>query len=71
MAKVLVVLLGGLLLTVVTALFTAVFFYAAWNWGVVPALSFAKEVNLFQAFFLALGVSAIGASFKTSLTVRD
>lgn len=68
--KVLVFLLLGLLLCVVTALLGTLFFYAGWNWGVVPATTVAREVTLSQAFWLSLCISAIGGMFKSSLTLN-
>lgn len=70
MLKVLALVLLSMVLAVVTALVATVFFYAGWNWGVVPAVGFAKEVSLAQAFWLSLCVSAVGGAFKTSLTVN-
>lgn len=68
--KAIVFLLLGLGLVLVTALLGTLFFYAGWNWGVVPAVSFARPVELAQAFWLSLAVSAIGGMFKSSLTLN-
>lgn len=70
MLKVLVLIVLGMLFAVVTALIGTLFFYAGWNWGVVPATSFAKDVTVGQAFWLSLCVSAMGGMFKSSLTVN-
>jgi len=68
--KILLLLVMGLVLTFVTALFATLFFYAGWNWGVVPAFGL-KEIGLGTAFWLSLAISSIGGTFKSSLTVND
>jgi hypothetical protein len=69
--KVIMLIVVGLLLTVLTALLGTLFLYAGWNWGVVPAISGTREVGLLGAFWLSLGLSAIGSVFKSSLTVNS
>lgn len=68
--KAMLLLLGGLVLTVFVAALGTVFMWASWNWGVVPALSCAKPIGLFGAFCLALFLSNFGAMFKSSLTIN-
>ena len=53
------------------ALIFTTFFWMGWNWGVVPALGFAREVTLAQAFWLSLCISAVGGMFKSNLTMKD
>jgi hypothetical protein len=69
--KVLVLLLGGLILTVLTACLGTAFMWLGWNYGVVPALTFAKPVGLLTAFCLSLFLSGMGAMFKSTLTVNS
>ena len=69
--KILLLIIMGLVLTVVTALIGTLFLYAGWNWGVVPAIGGTHEVSLPGAFWLSLGLSAIGGMFKSSLTVNS
>jgi hypothetical protein len=70
MLKLIMLVVLGLGLILLTALLGTLFFYTGWNWGVVPAVSFAKEVSLAGAFWLSLCISAIGSMFKSSLTIN-
>jgi hypothetical protein len=69
--KFILLILGGLFITVLVAALGTVFLWLGWNHGVVPALTFAKEISLFQAFFLSLGLAGIGGMFKSTLTVNS
>src|SRR5271166_1000358 len=69
--KVLGLIIIGLILVIVTALLGMFFFYAGWNWGVVPAIAGTSPVTIFGAFWLSLGISSIGGMFKSSLTVNS
>lgn len=69
--KVVALLLFGLVLTVLVAALGTVFMWFGWNHGVVPALSFAKEISVLQAFCLSLCFSGIGTMFKSTLTVNS
>lgn len=71
MAKVLGIgiLLVGMIL--VTTLIGTLFLYAGWNWGLVPATGFLKEVSLGTAFWLSMCLSTIGGFFKTSVSTKE
>jgi hypothetical protein len=71
MLKVLALILLGLMMTLVTAIVVTLFFYAGWNLGVVPALSFAKKITLMQAFWLSLTISTVCNCFKSSLSIKE
>lgn len=57
---ILILLVAALLLNVVTALVV----YAAWNWGAVPALTFAKPIGLWASYWLGLLPSGIVVSIR-------
>lgn len=61
----------SMLLTIVTAVVGTFFFYASWNWGMVPAVTFAKPVDLIQAFWLSLSVASTAALCKTGLSLKE
>jgi hypothetical protein len=69
--KAIMLLLFGLVLTVFVAMLATVFMWFAWNHGMVPALSFAKEISVLQAFCLSLCIATIGGMFKSTLTVNS
>ncbi len=69
--KVIVLLILGLLMTVVTALISTLFFYAGWNWGLVPAVAFAKPIGLATAFWLSLCLASVGGMLKTSVSTSE
>lgn len=67
MSDILSVLLAIVLLLVAALLLnviTAVIVYAAWNWGAVPALTFAKPIGLWAAYWLGLLPSGIVVSIR-------
>jgi hypothetical protein len=68
--KLLLIVLLGLVLLVVTALLGTVFFYAGWNWGVVPAFNL-HGISLFTAFWLSLGISSVGGMLKGNASVAS
>lgn len=53
-----------LVFTAMVVLGTAAMFLS-WNYGVVPAVSFAKNIDASQAFCLSLFMSWFGLSVKT------
>lgn len=62
-------LLSVLFVVIIAAIATP-FMYVGWNWGVVPAFTWAQTVSLGEAFCLTLGVSTIGGMFKSSLNIN-
>ncbi len=69
--KVIVLLILGLLMTVVTALISTLFLYVGWNWGLVPAVEFAKPVTLVGAFWLSMCIATVGGMLKTSVSTSE
>ncbi len=51
------------------ALVGTLFFYAGWNWGIVPAFNL-HEIGLSTAFWLSICLSTVGGMFKTSVTTN-
>lgn len=69
MLKILFLIVLGVIGTLLSAVIGMLFFYAGWNWGLVPALGFAHSIDLPQAFWLSLCLSSIGTMFRSSVTL--
>lgn len=64
--------LTGLVIIAILALIGTVFLYMGWNWGIVHAVpALAHPIDLAQTFWLSLGLSSIGARFKSDLTASS
>lgn len=54
------------------AVISALFLYAGWNWGVVPAVpAIAKAIDFGQAFWLSIAFWTIGSAFKATLKTKE
>jgi hypothetical protein len=60
----------GLALIALVAVINTGFMWLGWNHGVVPALFFTREINVFQAFCLSLCFAGVAAMFRATLAIK-